>query len=129
MNNIYAEQVKNQIAIMQAWLAGKQIEFFNEVSQSWLPIVNPSFDFQRYKYRVESEPVYERVSSIHEATHAKRSYWPDLYKIASYTISNGNLSQVGLYYINLNNEEDVSYYHSTSEGQVCENWEFYKEVK
>lgn len=117
------EQVKDQIAIMQAWLDGEEIEIFDPIVEKWTTISNPSFTFYNHVYRVKPKPVYERVSSIHEATHAKSKWWPDLYKIASYTVENGKLAVVGLPFVNSKGLDDVSNY------TVFTDWEFYKEVK
>lgn len=53
------DEIKNNIQIMQAYLDGKQIQWKhkNLTDNVWFTVVDPTFSFAYYDYRIKPEPV------------------------------------------------------------------------
>lgn len=52
------EETKRRIAVMQAWVEGKKVEYRNRVHKTsvWRNEVDPAWDWDTYDYRIAPEP-------------------------------------------------------------------------
>lgn len=53
------EQARHQIAVMQAWVDGKEIEYQHKGNRQWMafsgPVTTRGFDHRNHNYRVKTE--------------------------------------------------------------------------
>ena|ERR1700744_2508680 len=60
--NPFKIQLALRIGVMQAYLEGKKIEFRQDrnASDRWEPVVTPSWNWERFEYRVAPPPLVKR---------------------------------------------------------------------
>ena len=72
---------EEKIEVMQAYADGKQIEVLHE--NDWCRVINPSWDWKSYDYRVKPEPKYRPYKDTDELIEDWKwrfnpnAYWPE----------------------------------------------------
>lgn len=65
------EETKKAIEIMQAYVDGKEIEYYYSGSEKWKKSCDPSWIFfNGFKYRIKSEPKYRPYANAEEMDKA-----------------------------------------------------------
>ncbi len=52
------DRAKEMIAVMRAWVDGKEVECQSRPGTGWYQAANPVFNFAEYEYRVKPEPTW-----------------------------------------------------------------------
>lgn len=66
---------KNHIATMQAYVDGKQIQYFDEYTREWEDILAPSW-LRGFSYRVKPEPKYRPFKDAEECWQEMLKHQP-----------------------------------------------------
>lgn len=86
----------DQIAVMQAYVDGKQIQFYDEESETWKTTNEPCWDWMDYEYRIKpkpEKPTYRPYSNFDEfrAEWEKHGGWTinelNCYSLINYVIT------------------------------------------
>lgn len=70
------EEARRMAEVMFAYAEGKNIQFSHWGTEDWQPCVNPTFQFSRYHYRVQSEQTYRPFKDMEECYKEMRKHDP-----------------------------------------------------
>lgn len=69
------EETKNLIVVMQAYVAGEQIQYTDAESEDWTDIESPEWD-PNYDYRIKPEPKYRSFKNAEECWQEMLKHQP-----------------------------------------------------
>lgn len=69
------EEIKERIKVMQAYLDGKDVEFYDEKSGEWKLIFNPSWS-HHLRYRIKPEATYRPFDNAQECIEELKKHEP-----------------------------------------------------
>lgn len=69
------EETKQRIKVMQAYIDGKKVEFFNELLDRWESADNPSWDSCK-EYRIKPKLVYRSFNNAKECIKEMEKHNP-----------------------------------------------------
>ena len=70
------EEARKNAEVMLAYAEGKNIQFSHWGIEDWQPCVNPTFQFGKYRYRVQSEQTYRPFKDMEECFKEMRKHDP-----------------------------------------------------
>lgn len=76
--------IQEQIAVMQAFVDGKQIEAKHKDIGEWNNASSPNWDWSSTIYRIKPEPKLRPYDCISEFIQAQKEHGPYLYKRVGY---------------------------------------------
>lgn len=59
-NEVVINDTKEKIAIMQAFVDKKTVEYYTEEFNIWLKVVSPIWNWEKWEYRIKPELQYQR---------------------------------------------------------------------
>lgn len=71
----YIRKTKERIAVMQAYADDKEIEFYDVISDKWLPVMGPSWE-SHISYRIKPTPKYRPFESSEECWNEMLKHEP-----------------------------------------------------
>lgn len=69
------ETIKDRINVMQAYLDGKDVEYYDENSNEWELAINPSWS-DKLRYRIKPEAIYRPFKSAQECIEELKKHEP-----------------------------------------------------
>lgn len=69
------EKTEERIKVMQAYLDGKDVEYYDEKSNEWELDINPSWS-DKVRYRIKPEPIYRPFKSAQECIEELKKHEP-----------------------------------------------------
>ena len=69
------EKIEERIKVMQAYLDGKDVEYYDEKSSEWELDINPSWS-DKVRYRIKPEPIYRPFKSAQECIEELKKHEP-----------------------------------------------------
>ena len=75
-NNMNIEQAKELLPIIQAFAEGKVIEFRELGYECWMDATKPTFDIEKFEYRIKPEPKYRPFANAEECWQEMQKHQP-----------------------------------------------------
>lgn len=69
------EETEERIKLMQAYMDGKDIEYYDEKSSEWELAINPSWS-DKLRFRIKPEPLYRPFKSAQECIEEMKKHEP-----------------------------------------------------
>ena len=70
------EQAKELLPIIQAFTEGKVIEFRELCNECWMDATKPTFDIEKFEYRIKPDPKYRPFANADECWQEMLKHQP-----------------------------------------------------